>query len=502
MADSEDYIGPYLLERLLGRGTMASVYLARSQGGIDRPVAIKRVHTLAGEEDRERLRREARVMATLDHPNIMRVLDVIPDGDGVALVLPFAPNGSLAQLLTTRGTLSPTDFAAILNPIADALSSAHRHGVVHRDVKPSNILFTSDNMALLADFGVATQSAHTNLTRTDLAIGTAGYLDPEVADGAAPGPQSDIYSLGVVAYEALSGRPPFLGSTPLAVLRASDRGDAAPLLSGNSAIDEVVHRAFNRQSDYRWASATDFAEAFRQAIADPNASFSTDPLYEAPSAAPLFEAPVAEVPLDGTTTFRRRTRTAVLDAAVPVDRKRSRWALPGIIAAVVSIVGGGVAFRSAQDPALKRLPIQALPTCAAETNAQCVTKTARTPVGVTVSFASGTSYEYQIGRSNDALRVANYFCGERATLALYEPSTGKIFYFSNWPDPRSNEPTEALVDETGIRNAQVSIGDRNDDKCADIALDVENKRTWFLPKAQPARLGPVTLNMAFKADPK
>jgi hypothetical protein len=114
-----------------------------------------------------------------------------------------------------------------------------------------------------------------------------------------------------------------------------------------------------------------------------------------------------------------------------------------------------------------------------------------------VTFANGTSTNYRVGESTDALRVANFFCGERATLSLYQPQTGRIFYLSNWPDPTSNETSGALFDDTGIVRAQISVGDRNDDGCADIALDKDGVRTWVIPKVQKGRLAPATLSLKF-----
>ena len=482
---------------------MASVYLATSSELPVRNVAIKRVHLLAGESDHERLRREAITMSELNHPNAMPILEVIADGEGIALVLPYAANGSLAQRLAAKGSLPANEAVAVLTPIADALGAAHARGILHRDVKPSNILFTGNDVPLLADFGISTNPAHTNLTRTDVAIGTAGYLDPDLADGFDPSVQSDLYALGVVAYEAIAGRPPFSGTTPLAVLRAADRGGAAPLNSGNTALDDAVHKAFARDRSQRWTSVREFADAINEAVPDSNRpapALTRSAAFTYLPGIALTKPGVGGVPtapVDGTTTFRRRTKQSTLSAAAPTKPQSNRWKIGGAFAALAAVAGTLVAVSNTRDSGLAQLPVPELPRCSAETNAQCVEKTARTATGLKVSFANGTSTEYRLGDSTDAIRVANFFCGERATLALYQPRSGRVFYLSNWPDPNSDEVSEALVDETEIERAQVSVGDRNDDGCADLALDRNGVRTWVMPKVQTQRLGPAALSVKF-----
>jgi serine/threonine protein kinase len=500
---NDDHIGTYRLERLLGRGTMASVYLGTSTQPPVRSVAIKRVHVLAGEADHERLRREAVTMSELNHPNAMPILEVIADGDGLALVLPYAANGSLAQRLAAKGSLQPVEVVNVIGPIADALDAAHQAGILHRDVKPSNILFTGTDVPLLADFGIATNPAHTNLTRTDVAIGTAGYLDPDLADGHEPSPKSDLYALGVVAYEILAGRPPFTGPTPLAVVRAADRGAPEQLDSGVAALDAAIHRAIARDRADRFNHVREFAAAIREAVpeAEPQTAVLTRSAASNPPGLVLTKpspATNAASPVDGTTTFRRRTQQSAIDEATPTRPQRKGWKVGGAAVAVTGALGATLfGISASRDSGFAKLPVPELPKCAAETNAQCVEKTVRTATGVKVTFANGTSANYRVGKSTDALRVANFFCGERATLSIYQPQTGRIFYLSNWPDPTSNETSGAYFDDTEIVSAQVSVGDRNDDGCADIALDKDGVRTWVIPKVQKGRLAPVALSLKF-----
>ncbi len=256
----------YTLEGVVGRGSMGTVWRARQVASDGRVVALKRVP--AGDPLlAERLRREGRALARLDHPHVVRVLEIVPDGDGVAIAMQYAPGGSLADRLARQGRLAPGDAVAVLAPIADALGSAHRHGIVHRDVKPSNILFTSDGEPLLSDFGIARSSAERPLTAPDVrGLGTAEYLDPAVADGAPPDARSDVYALGTVAYEVLAGRRPFTGGPPLAVLRAADRGQAPPLGPDvPPALARAVATAMARDPRDRYPDAGSFADALRAA---------------------------------------------------------------------------------------------------------------------------------------------------------------------------------------------------------------------------------------------
>jgi serine/threonine protein kinase len=230
-----DAVGPYQLEALLGRGTAGTVWRARRPGPVHQVVAVKRARISRGTIGATRLRDEAAVLADLDHPHIVRVFDVLDDGDDVAIVMPLARGGSLRDLLAERGRLTPGQVVAVLAPVAAALGSAHRRGVLHGDVKPANILFTSDGEPLLSDFGVARSLAGaTTPGPTGEVAGTAAYLDPELLATGRPEPRNDIYGLGVVAYFALCGRFPFTGASADDIVTAADLGSHPALLDDRS----------------------------------------------------------------------------------------------------------------------------------------------------------------------------------------------------------------------------------------------------------------------------
>jgi Protein kinase domain len=261
----------YEMRRQIGWGSSGTVWEAVRRGPISQVVAVKRLRGGGSSDEVAQLRREAMVLTELDHPHIVRVLEVLEDGDGVAICMQYAPGGSLEAMLAERGRLDPGEVVAVAVPIAEALSSAHRRGVLHVDVKPANILFTSDSEPLLGDFGVARTLGRLTavLGGHGPIAGTAHYLAPELLDGSAPDPRSDVYSLAVVCYEALTGKRPFDAAAPLAVLRAADAGSFEPLTSRPgipAPLARLVEQAMARDPDLRIDSAGRFAWELRVAV--------------------------------------------------------------------------------------------------------------------------------------------------------------------------------------------------------------------------------------------
>ena len=495
MSGESEVVAGYRLERTLGHGTMGTVYLARPLKGVDRPVAIKRVRILGTPDERDRLRREAETLARLDHPNIVRILEVIDDRDGIAIVMAYAPNGTLASRIASS-PLTPEAVTAVLAPIADALGSAHRKGILHRDLKPQNVLFTSDDLPLLADFGISHDAAHTSITNTDFALGTAGYLDPDVADGAEPSEASDQYALGIVAYEALTGRLPFAAPTPLAVLRAADLGTHDVLRNTDfGPLADVVERAMHRRRADRFRDMDELASALRNPASFRSTSAAVG--GDGGDGGDSVGAQSTSADDRGTRPFRRRVSTDIATGASPLvaPSHRRGWIAASVVA--LMIAGGAMIVASnSKDTGLRSLRVRALPSCDPQTTAQCVRSYRQTGVGVDVTFDGGLTAEYRAGQPGDVLRIANWFCGSRATLALYRPSTGVVYYLSAWPDTPDDgtvEPRVAIVaDRTGVLDAQVGVGDHDGNGCADLALDRDRTRTWFLPSEQSGRLQKVT----------
>ncbi len=208
----------YTVVKRLGSGGMAHVYLAR-HAVLGRPLVIKVLHRSLVQEPemRERFRREAEAAARLIHPFICAIADMGTAGDIEYLAMPYYAGGSLADLLSRRKTISASSAASIAVQVACALDYAHRHGVIHRDIKPDNILFDEDGNVALTDFGIATARFHGRLTANGRAMGTPHYMSPEQAMGKLVDGRSDLYAVGLLLYEMLLGHPPFDGEDAYAV---------------------------------------------------------------------------------------------------------------------------------------------------------------------------------------------------------------------------------------------------------------------------------------------
>jgi serine/threonine-protein kinase len=298
----------YQLQVLLGRGGMASVWRAVDLR-LDRQVAVKILDS-AGRADPvalERLHREARTVARLAHPNIVAVHDFSADNDTAYLVMELVEGGSLADLLT-QGPVPVGQAVMIAAQTCDALAAAHTAGIVHRDIKPANLLLTAGGGLKVCDFGIA-RLAHAStgatLTHAGTVVGTSGYMAPEQAAGDPTGPRTDLYAMGCVLYAMLTGAPPFVGETPIAVLQQhlnqpprplrSHRGDIPPeldrlvgeLLAKNPAdrpADAATVRARLEQLPPVLPARDGGAPAFATGIASP--ATTTMPAMQATAARP------------------------------------------------------------------------------------------------------------------------------------------------------------------------------------------------------------------------
>ncbi|WP_409332896.1 serine/threonine-protein kinase [Trujillonella humicola] len=217
--------GRYALTEVIARGGMGVVWLA-SDRTLDRPVAVKEVtypqHVTEHERGilRERTLREARTAATLDHPRVTTVFDVVEEDGRPWLVMEHVPSRSLQQLAEEHGRLPWQAVARIGLDVLDGLEAAHRAGIVHRDVKPGNVLVDAAGRGYLTDFGIATATGDSSLTTTGTLIGSPSYMSPERAHGERPGPPADLWSLGATLYTAVEGRPAFAKGEPMATLLA------------------------------------------------------------------------------------------------------------------------------------------------------------------------------------------------------------------------------------------------------------------------------------------
>jgi hypothetical protein len=213
--------------RRIGRGGMGVVDLGRAPDGTE--VALKRLSLHGTPEElelaRQRIRREAEVLQQLDHPALVRLLDVVDDGDDLILVMAYLPGGNLAQRVAERGPLRPYEVRQLADHLLDGLAAAHRQGIVHRDIKPSNVLFDADGNAALADFGAAIhRDATVGLTASEVVVGTPGFMAPEQARGEPATSASDVFSLGATIMFAATGDGPFGSADPRVLMMRAAAG--------------------------------------------------------------------------------------------------------------------------------------------------------------------------------------------------------------------------------------------------------------------------------------
>ena len=273
------HIRGYEITRRLGRGGMADVYLAM-QVSLSRPVAIKvlAAERNLGEETVTRFEQEARTIARLDHPNVVSIYDVGRTEDGkLYYVMPYLPNGDLS----TRDLREhETEIIAIVRSLVRALGYAHKHGIVHRDVKPENVLFDKLDRPLLADFGIALASSDfARVTREGSTIGSSGYMSPEQARGLPIDGRADLYSLGVVTYELVSGDLPYHGPDTLSVALAHVEQPIPRLLPRRRRWQPFIDKAMAKSPEERFQNAEQMEgalDAIAEQLGDkPDAAYST-----------------------------------------------------------------------------------------------------------------------------------------------------------------------------------------------------------------------------------
>ena len=267
-----EHLGRYELWGELGRGAMGMVYKGRDPK-MDRLVAIKVIAPAEGLDPsevwqrRERFKREARAAGRLTHPNIVTIHDVGEDGDRDYLVMEFIQGQSLDQVLRTRRPLPVVEALAIGEQVAQALDYAHAHSIIHRDIKPGNILLTQDGVAKVADFGIA-RITGTETTQTGKSLGTPSYMSPEQIAGLQLDGRSDIFSLGAVLYELLTGERAFPGETISTVIYRIIHEEPTPLRRLNPAfpagLDLYVQKALAKDPSHRYPRALDLAQDLRR----------------------------------------------------------------------------------------------------------------------------------------------------------------------------------------------------------------------------------------------
>ncbi len=274
----------FRIERRLGRGGMASVYLAHDEA-LGRRVAVKVLEAEGDGENRRRFLREAKLAARLAHPNVVAVFDAGEHDGTPYIVMEYVEGESLAELVARRGRLPPEEVARLAREACAGLQHAHDSGLVHRDVKPHNLLVRKDGTLKISDFGIARAADVTRITTAGTIVGTAAYLAPEVTAGEEASRAADIYGLGASLYEALTGRPP-LEVKSLAELREAQARPPAPVRElapeAPPELEAAIMQALARRPEQRPASAAQLARA----LGEPLPEALTVPLARRPRRRP------------------------------------------------------------------------------------------------------------------------------------------------------------------------------------------------------------------------
>ncbi|MDQ3619224.1 MAG: Stk1 family PASTA domain-containing Ser/Thr kinase, partial [Actinomycetota bacterium] len=324
MAGKHTYGGRYEVIERAGVGGMAEVYRARDEL-LGREVAVKvlsdkfsRDHSFV-----ERFRREAQSAANLNHPNIASIYDYGDDGGTYFIVMEYIDGQPLSDVIEADAPLMPERAAEVASDVARALERAHASGLVHRDIKPGNIMMNSNGQTKVTDFGIAralTSDGEATMTQTGMVIGTASYLSPEQAQGNPVDPRSDVYALGCVLYEMLTGSAPFTGDSPLSIAYKHVRENPEPPSHLNpdvpQELDAIVLKAMAKNPDNRFSGAAEMREDLARFLAGQK-------VHATPI---LADTTMVVAPEGGTQVLRQ---SDMYDDEPPADesKKRTGWYL-------------------------------------------------------------------------------------------------------------------------------------------------------------------------------
>ncbi|MEV3935903.1 serine/threonine protein kinase [Glycomyces sp. NPDC049804] len=331
--------GRYRLDRVIASGGMGSVWRAEDLR-LDRTVAVKVLHAgLDGSQrPRDRFEREAKTLASLKGPGCVEVYDYGEEADGdrtvVFLVMELVDGVSLAELLHREEKLDPARTMAIMAQAAEALAAAHRRGIVHRDIKPGNLLIDAEDRVKVVDFGISLFQNRSRLTPSDQVLGTAPYVSPEQLRDKGVTGASDLYSLGAVAYECLTGSPPFDAADPAAVIHGHLYSEPPALPADVPAeVAGIVSRSLLKSPEERWESGDVLAAAARAATTGQHA-VATPPALESPMDGATADDPAAARP----PFLPPVTPPAEPAALEQPDPRRRRMVLVGAAVALVAVV--------------------------------------------------------------------------------------------------------------------------------------------------------------------
>jgi eukaryotic-like serine/threonine-protein kinase len=439
--------GRYRVLRRIGSGGMADVWLAED-AHLQRQVALKVLHSRFAQDREfvERFRREAEAAAGLNHPNIVSVYDRGDIEGTYYIAMQYLPGRTLKQLIDTG--LTPEQAVYLIRQVLEGARFAHRHGIVHRDLKPQNVIVDDDGKAVVTDFGIA-RAGVSEITQTGSVMGTPQYLSPEQAQGEDVTPVSDLYSVGVILYEALAGRVPFEGESAVAV--AMKQVSQAPQRPSSinprvtPALDAAVMRALEKSPGERFQSADAFIAALDAAMK----------AGEAPG-----NSTAAFAPLPPPVATPDEAEAAEMDAAEEAQRRRRRWIWIAVIAAV--LIGALVGWLATRDTTASVPNVTDSPQILAEQRLEAQGFTVGKVAKVNrAESPAGTVLEQDPlpGKVDLDCSFLTLFCSkpEVALTVSAGPGKVKVPSVTNKPQARAT----ATLEETGF---EVSVDRVNSDK--------------------------------------
>ena len=362
-------IGRYEIKAELGRGGMATVYRAYDPS-FDREVAIKVLpkEFLHDPNFDDRFRREIKIIAALEHPAIVPVHDVGED-DGVPyFVMRYMTGGSLTNQIE-RGKFSMQDAARIIERLASALAYAHKKGIIHRDLKPDNILFDSNGDPYISDFGVASFASNATDITGNTAIGTPAYMSPEQAQGDKVDNRSDIYGLGVIIFQMLSGQQPYKADTPLGVAVKHITDPVPEILKVNPSLpretDTLIKTAMAKKKEERYPTTTELAKALLQIAASGNGGAVPQSAVSHPGSPESASSPIASQPVSSSSAPSGNNRSLIFAGI----------AIFGVLAILVVVVLGAFFLKDRLFPSQPDLTATAATVSTDETAATVATET-------------------------------------------------------------------------------------------------------------------------------
>jgi serine/threonine protein kinase len=390
-------LGRYEVGRLLGAGGMAEVY-----EGLDRLLARRiAIKVLLAQYAHDpaflaRFRREAQAAASLSHPNIVGVFDTGCEGDTWFIVMEYVDGRTLKDVIRAEGPLYWSRAAEVAGDVAGALAVAHARGIVHRDVKPGNVMLTTDGKVKVMDFGIARASAVPSITQTSAVVGTAQYIAPEQAQGLEVDPRTDVYALGCCLYEMLTGQVPFTGPTPVAIAYRHVREDPTPPRALNPdvpvSLERVCLKAMAKSPEDRYQTAVDFQQDLeRVRVGDPvrvAGPLPSQQTTQAIGAVGYGQSPTTVLGGGSTVSGDRAVRYA---QDVPDQRRGSSvgWVIAAILALLVvgfaaflitrAVTSPDAATSTTTPPTTSLAPSTSAPTTTAATTTTAPTTTKPPP---------------------------------------------------------------------------------------------------------------------------